>query len=103
MTAALVDVRDLAAVTVKALTAPNEGTGKVTEVLIQGEVTSWEEIIEIAKKKFPALEVKMKAPFPKPYRADTGRAERDFGIKWRETEEVVEAALGHCFWAEELA
>ena len=69
------------------------GKGEVTEVLVSGIPTSWEEILEFAKR-FPQIENKLQGPFIKPMTVDTTRAETSLGIKWRETGAMLGDVFG---------
>ncbi|CAK7272463.1 hypothetical protein SEPCBS119000_005138 [Sporothrix epigloea] len=80
----LVDVRDVAAVHVGAITATNlEPRGQVTEVIVKAADITWESIIAFVKEKYPKFPVKLESggPYAEPYKADTTRALRDFGLK----------------------
>ncbi|CAK7201362.1 hypothetical protein SEUCBS139899_004066 [Sporothrix eucalyptigena] len=84
VSSALVDVRDVAAVHVGAITATNlQPHGSVTEVITKGPLVTWEEIIDFVKEKYPKFPIKLASggPFEKPYEADTSRALHGFGLK----------------------
>ncbi|CAK7234494.1 hypothetical protein SCUCBS95973_008956 [Sporothrix curviconia] len=84
VSSSLVDVRDVAAIHVGAITATNlQPAGQVTEVIAKGATVSWEEIIALVKEKYPKFPLKLEGsgPFPVPYNADTTRALKDFGLK----------------------
>jgi len=104
--ALFVDVGDVSAVvlcSVPTTTTPNintitgregKGKGEVTEVLVSGNPTSWEEISQFAKRFFPQIETKLQGPFIKPMTVDTTRAETNLGIKWRETGAMLGDVFG---------
>lgn len=92
----LVDVRDVAALHVAAITATNlEGNGsQVTEVIALGPHILWEQIVSFVKEKFPSFPVgQTSSPFALPPTSDTTRAQRDFGVTFHEPLDTVAALL----------
>ncbi|CAK7563010.1 MAG: hypothetical protein SEPTF4163_000867 [Sporothrix epigloea] len=84
VSSALVDVRDVATVHVGAIAATNlEPQGQVTEVIVKAAPITWESIISFVKEKYPKFPVKLESggPYAVPYKADTTRALRDFGLE----------------------
>jgi len=103
--ALFVDVGDVSAVVLRSVptttTTSNintitdgNGKGEVTEILVSGNPTSWEEILQFAKRFFPQIETKLQGPFIKPMTVDTTRAETSLGIKWRETGAMLGDVFG---------
>ncbi|KIH87518.1 NAD dependent epimerase dehydratase family protein [Sporothrix brasiliensis 5110] len=93
---ALVDVRDVSATHVAAITVPSErleGKGRytVTEVVDLGPRVTWEELAAYIKEKYPSFPLKLTGPgaFSNPATADTTRATRDFGVKFHDPLDTV--------------
>jgi nucleoside-diphosphate-sugar epimerase len=87
--AAFVDVQDVSAVLLRSLELEVEKSVPVTEILVNGNATSWDEIVKFVKARYPSVEVKLQGPFDAPFTADTSRAEKQLGIKWRGVEEML--------------
>lgn len=94
---ALVDVRDVAEAHVRAIHAPVEKP--VTEILIDGQVTGWDTLVDLVGKKYPQLSLNWKRPFPKGMEVDVTRAETMLGMKWRPIEntfsDLIEQQLSY--------
>ena len=56
---------------------------------MNGNPTSWDEVINFVKARCSSLDVKLQGPFDAPFTADTSRAEKQLGIKWRGIEEIL--------------
>ncbi|EFX05083.1 NAD dependent epimerase dehydratase family protein [Grosmannia clavigera kw1407] len=89
----VVDVRDVAAIHVRALKMKALTPGAVTEFIADGHHTTWEEILGFLKSKYPSVEIKLVAPFPEAILSDTTRAERDLGIKWHAVSDLVSSVM----------
>ncbi|KAK0639504.1 hypothetical protein B0T16DRAFT_518387 [Cercophora newfieldiana] len=91
--AAFVDVRDVSSVLLRSLELQVEKGAPLTEVLVNGNPTSWEEIIGFVKARYPSVDVKLEGPFLTPFTADTSRAETQLGVKWRGIQEILASVL----------
>ncbi|KAK4447137.1 putative reductase [Podospora aff. communis PSN243] len=87
--AAFVDVRDVSSALLRSLDLEVEKGVPVTEILVNGNPTSWDEIIKFVKTRYPMVEVKLQGPFDAPFTADTSRAEKNLGIRWRSIKEML--------------
>lgn len=91
--AAFVDVRDVSDVSLRSLEL-REGEGAaLTEVLVNGDPTSWDEIVSFVRGRYPSVDVKLEGPFSAPFTADTSRAETQLGVKWRGIEKILTSVL----------
>lgn len=89
----LVDVRDVAAIHVRALKTNALTPGAVTEFIADGQHTTWNQIIGFVNDKYPSVDIKLAGPFPESISSDTARAERDLGIQWHTVEDIVSSVL----------
>ncbi|KAF3006018.1 hypothetical protein E8E13_010618 [Curvularia kusanoi] len=91
-----VDVRDVAAAHIKALTVAVDSKDKVTEFILSAserEGWTWGGVAQFAKEKYAAVGVQVEAPYPPQHRLETTRAETLLGIKWRAMQDTVSAFL----------
>ncbi|RMZ01761.1 hypothetical protein D0860_07480 [Hortaea werneckii] len=102
---AMIDVRDVAEAHVRAIHAPVDKP--MTEFLIDGQVTGWDAVADLVKKKYPQLSLNWKRPFPKGMEVDVTRAETVLGMKWRPIEDtfsdLIEQQLSYSDYSTSLA
>ncbi|KAH8820277.1 hypothetical protein F5884DRAFT_659299 [Xylogone sp. PMI_703] len=87
---ALVDVRDVAEAHLKVLENPIESG---TEFVLSAPPLKWEEVVEVVKANYPAIDVKLKPPYAEPWKVDTSTAEKLLGMRWRSREEMIGGLL----------
>ncbi|KAK0711952.1 hypothetical protein B0H67DRAFT_647281 [Lasiosphaeris hirsuta] len=89
-----VDVRDVSLVMLRSLGLEGGDWGKpLTEVLVAGRATTWQEVVDIVRERYPSVEVALQGPFAAPFTADTSRAERQLGVAWRSTQELISSVF----------
>ncbi|KAK0622545.1 hypothetical protein B0T14DRAFT_535720 [Immersiella caudata] len=91
--AAFVDVRDVSSVLLRSLDLEADRGVPLTEILVNGNPTTWDEIIGFVKARYPSVDVKLQGPFDAPFTADTSRAEKQLGIRWRDLEEILRSVF----------
>ncbi|KAF2225186.1 NAD dependent epimerase/dehydratase [Elsinoe ampelina] len=92
-----VDVRDVAAAHVKALSVDAE-KGKVEEFLLhagEAEGWTWEKVGEFAKGRYPAFGFKVQGAGPVTPTVDTTRAREKLGVKFRTMADTLSSFLDH--------
>ncbi|KAM0264257.1 hypothetical protein ACHAQJ_000746 [Trichoderma viride] len=80
----IVDVRDVADLCIKA--AKEEDGANGTELVASGAPTTWRDIAEWVRSKYPELDTKLAEDGPVPFRVDS---ENVLGMKWRPLEETL--------------
>lgn len=91
-----VDVRDVAAAHLKALTVKSGAIGEVQEFILSAGVKegwTWTQVADFARAKYSALDIKLEGPFEEPPSVDTQRAEGVLGMQWRRMEETMGSFL----------
>ncbi|KAK3358013.1 hypothetical protein B0T25DRAFT_605423 [Lasiosphaeria hispida] len=91
--ASFVDVRDVSLVMLRSLGLEGDEKQPLTEVLVAGYATTWQEVVDIVKERYPSVEVALQGPFAAPFTADTSRAEQQLGIRWRIAEEIISSVF----------
>ncbi|KAK3987480.1 putative reductase [Cladorrhinum sp. PSN332] len=91
--ASMVDVKDVSLVVLKSMEVELEGNELVTEYLVAGKPTSYDEVVKFVKNNYPEIDVKLEGPYDTPFVADTSRTERELGVKWRGMEEIVGSVM----------
>ncbi|KAK0737209.1 hypothetical protein B0T21DRAFT_383227 [Apiosordaria backusii] len=102
--ASMVDVRDVSLAVLRCLDVKLEQGELVTEYLVAGKPTSYDDIVRFVKEKYSDIPVKIEGPYSKPFTVDTSRTEKDLGIaRWHSIEEIVSSVLGQQleFWEQE--
>lgn len=87
----VVDVRDIADAHVRAIDVPVEQG--VTEFLLSGHNTTWEQVVDLVKAKYPEVKVAWTPPFDEASKIDVSRAEERLGMKWRSVEEIFSSLI----------
>ncbi|KAK4185368.1 hypothetical protein QBC35DRAFT_503805 [Podospora australis] len=91
--ASMVDVRDVSQVVLRSLGVDLNKEELVTEYLVDGNPTSYDEVVAFVKRKYPEIDVKLEGPFKRPFTSDTSRTEKELGIQWHGMEEIVSRVL----------
>lgn len=82
----VVDVKDIADAHVRSIDVPVEQD--VTEFLLSGHSTTWEQVVAFINAKYPEVKVAWTPPFDAASKIDVSRAEKKLGMKWRSVEEI---------------
>ncbi|KAK4201941.1 hypothetical protein QBC40DRAFT_222553 [Triangularia verruculosa] len=92
--ASMVDVRDVSLTVLRSLDVEAGKEELVTEYLVAGDPTSYDDVVSFVKKAYPEIPVNVEGPYDKPFTSDTSRTEKDLGImRWHSTEEIVSSVL----------
>ncbi|KAK5994180.1 Putative uncharacterized oxidoreductase [Cladobotryum mycophilum] len=84
----LVDVRDVAEVTVR---AAKSSVPSGTEFIASGPKITWTEIAELVKKEYPAVDVKLSSEGPPQFGTEAKAASELLGFKWRPIYDTIRA------------
>jgi nucleoside-diphosphate-sugar epimerase len=88
---AIVDVRDVADAILATLDAKLEKNGE--EFIISGKETSWDSIVAFIQSTYPQVTENLEPPFEQAFEANSGKAEKILGAKWRPMEEIIGSVL----------
>ncbi|KAK4172676.1 hypothetical protein QBC36DRAFT_362146 [Triangularia setosa] len=92
--ASMVDVRDVSLTVLRSLDVELDQKEFVTEYLVAGNPTLYDDVVGFVKRKYPDIPVNIEGPYNKPFTADTSRTERALGItRWHSMEEIVTSVL----------
>ncbi|KAK0666517.1 hypothetical protein QBC41DRAFT_280607 [Cercophora samala] len=92
--ASMVDVRDVSLAVLHGLDVELARGGLVTEYLVAGNPTSYDDVVEFVKKQYPEIPINIEGPYDKPFTADTSRTEKELDItRWHTMEEIVASVL----------
>ncbi|KAK4638888.1 hypothetical protein QC761_703630 [Podospora bellae-mahoneyi] len=92
--ASMVDVRDVSLTVLRSLDVELGRDELVTEYLVVGDPTCYDDVVEFVKTKYPAIPVNTEGPYDEPFTVDTSRTEKELGItRWHSMEEIVSSVL----------
>jgi nucleoside-diphosphate-sugar epimerase len=88
---AVVDVRDVADAMIATIDAEFEKVGE--EFIISGKETSWDDIVAFIRSTYPRVAINLEPPFEQAFEANSGKAEKLLGAKWKPMEEIIGIVL----------
>jgi nucleoside-diphosphate-sugar epimerase len=81
-----VDVRDVADAILATVDAKVERNGE--EFIISGVKLTWDDVVAYVKSAYPQFPMQLQPPYEEPFVANSAKAERMLGMKWRPIEDL---------------